>query len=150
VPFKHGEKLPPHITEALTALVTSPGSPVNTIVEGMEILYAGLRQSKEFPDELAHVLGNLAHQVVTYQWHGKTDRAYGIYAFCLQALNEAKAETPEPDKRYEKAHPPIVEGDPSASAPAPTPGPVAPDGVPVPAVVVPAPAPAEAATTSTQ
>jgi hypothetical protein len=78
-------------------------SPVDKIVGGMEALYSGLKQLPEFPDQLAEVLGNLAHQVYTYHWHGKTDRAFGIYGFCLRVLGEG-SQTLEEDPPIDPAY----------------------------------------------
>jgi len=101
--FQHPGVLPEGIETTLQTIATTPQSPVDTIVNGMECLYAGLKQTSEFPDALAITLGNLAHQVYTFQWHGKAGRAYGIYGFCLRVLGEGSqpVETdPEVDPVY--------------------------------------------------
>lgn len=95
VPYQHAGVLPEYIEQKLQAIVTTPQSPVDSIVQGMEVLYAGLKTTPEFPDELAVVLGNLAHQVFTYHWHGKSARALKIYGFCLRVLGEGSQPTEE-------------------------------------------------------
>lgn len=83
-----GSSLPGFTVAKLSSIIGETTSPVDKIVQSMEALYAGLKVSTVFPDELAHVLGNLAHQVATYMWHGKADRAMGIYGACLRWVSE--------------------------------------------------------------
>lgn len=84
-------------------------SPVDTICNAMEPMYAHMKASAGDAAAVAAVLGQSAWLIQTYGFHGKQDRAAAVYQACRRTLGETVAgEDPAVDAAYAPAAAPAA------------------------------------------
>jgi hypothetical protein len=107
----HAQELPEPPRGFLAAAQAQP-SPVPTIVETMEALYAF---KSDLNDAARTICGQCADMVFQSSWFGKGERAYQIFKVMRRELGETQGPSassdPEPDPTYLPAAPMVIPGE---------------------------------------